>query len=513
MKKSRIAAIDIGSNSPKMMISEAGEDGRPRIIETIRGTLSLGIDTYNQQAVSEERLVRLCELLGGFKEKLTEYKVSDYRVAATSAVREAVNRDFVVARIKQLTGIQCEVLSNSEERYLHNLVLSESFPEFERLAREGTIIVDLGAGSVQVSAFADGKRLMSQNLKLGYLRVSELFSQLQAKASNFALVMNEYIGSQLDSLDISSYKQNRKWTLIAIGNDLDYLRRFAGLADAKENFLPAPAVESAYERLLSTRALDLSLHHGVPSDVSETLLPAAMILHRFVLQSEADGIYMPSVQLSHGLLLELAQEHYDFKPSRDQDADLLSAVRTMALRFGGKKKHLEAMERDALAIVKALGKKFFLNERFALLTRAAVWLSEIGKFVHAVDYPLYSSEIVGHSEFIGLSERETEILSRSIRYLPGNDVPVDRDLEYHSYNHRLTVLQLTAILRLTDALESSRMNKIKDIKASLKKRVLTVRVQTEEDMSLETWAVGERSRLMSELFGIKIVLKVKNPKK
>lgn len=511
MKKKRIAAIDIGSNSPKMMIAEAGPDGKPVIIETLRGTLSLGTDTYNDQVISEERMSRLCELLLRFQEKLEEYKVEAYRVAATSAVREALNRDFVVARIHQLTGMRCEVLSNSEERYLHNLVLSESFPEFDRLSRRGTVVIDLGAGSLQVSAFVNGHRLMSQNMKLGYLRVRELFSQLSGKAANFAAVMNEYIGSQLAALDLKNYDRQTHWSLIAIGNDLDYLRIFAGLKP-DETYLSGAPLKSAYERLLALSPLELSLHHGIPSDIADVLLPAAIIINRFMEQSRAQGVYMPSVQLGHGLLLELSQSQFHFKPARDHDEDLLSAARTMAIRFGGNEKHLEAKERDATAIVRALGKRYFLNDRFLLLTKAAVWLSEIGQFIHTVNYPRYSAEIVAHSEFIGLSERETKILARCIRFLPGNDVPVDPELEYHSYNHRLTVLQLTAILRLTDALEISRSEKIKQLKAGLKKRVLTLKIQSEEDMSLEKWAVSERCRLMNELFGLQIELKIQDPR-
>ena len=58
MSKKRIAAIDIGSNAPKMMIAEEGPDGRPRIIETLRATLSLGVDTYNNQIISESSMSR-----------------------------------------------------------------------------------------------------------------------------------------------------------------------------------------------------------------------------------------------------------------------------------------------------------------------------------------------------------------------------------------------------------------------------------------------------------------------
>ncbi len=508
MEKKRIAAIDIGSNAPKMLIAEQGPKGKPRVIETLRATLSLGIDTYNNGVISEESMSRLCDLLKQFKLKLDEYKVTDYRVVATSAVREAVNSDFVLARISQLTGMECEILSNSQERYFHNLVLSENFPDYNRLIEKGAIVLDLGAGSIQISSYSHGRRLMTQNLKLGYLRVSELFSEMQARSSDFSALMNEYIGSQLDALELYGTERQQALSLIVVGNDLGYLRAFAGLTDESDSFLTGDQVEQLYRRLLRVTPLELTLHHGIPADVSEIMLPATMILYRFFKEYSVSGVYMPPMLLGQGVLFDMAVPAYRYKPKHDHVEDLLSAVRIMALRFGGKTSHLEAMERDATAIAQALGKRFFINDRFVLLLRVSVWLSEIGKFIHTVDYPIYSAEIVEHAEFIGLSDRETEILSESIRFMPGNEVPVDPDLQYHTYNHRLTVLQITGILRIVDALEISRRNKIRQIKAVLKKRTLKLTLESDEDLTLETWAVSDRSRLMNELFGLQLVIKV-----
>ncbi len=511
MQRKHIAAIDIGSNAPKLMIADAGKDGKPRVLETIRATLSLGIDTYNNQVISEESMSRLCDLLLQFKMKMEEYKVSEYRVVATSAVREALNQDFVLARISQLTGIECEVLSNSEERYLHNLALSENFSQYPHLVEKGAIVLDLGAGSIQISSYSHSRRLMTQNLKLGYLRVSELFSEMQVRTGDVARLMNEYIGSQLDTLELYGPEAQAPLSLIAVGNDLGYLRSFAGLSDPDDSFLSAAQLEEVYLRLLRETPLDLTLHHGIPSDVSEILLPAAMILYRFLKQYNVAGVFIPPMQLNNGLLLHMAKTAYNFKPAHDHEADLISAVKMMALRFGGRKKHLEHMERDAIEIARALGKKFFINDKFLLLLRVSVWLSELGKFIHTVNYPIYSAEIVEHLEFIGLSDRETEIVSESIRFLPGDDVPVDPGLAYHTYNHRLTVLQLTGILRLVDALEITRQSRIKSIQAKLKKRTLKLQVESEEDLALENWAVSGRSRLMNELFGLQINFKVIGP--
>lgn len=508
MPKKRIAAIDIGSNAPKMMIAEQGPEGKPIIIESIRANLALGVDTYNTHYISEDSMRKLCDILLGFKTKLEEYKVENFQVLATSAVREALNRDFVLARISQLTDFQCRILSNSEERYHHNLVLSENFSLYEKLIEKGSILLDLGAGSIQISSYQDGERKMSQNARLGYLRISELFSKLQTRSDNFAQVMNEYIGSQLSSFEIEGLNKGVRWNLIVVGNDLAYLRDFMGLKLAEETYVSVDTFNQKYRALLNTSPLELTLHHQVPSDVAEILLPATIIIYRFLKQYNMDGFYLPVMQLGEGILIEQAKIAYRFKPKHDHERDLLSSAKNMAKRFGVDEEHVNAMERDAIAIYQALGKKMFINRRSKYLLRLAVWLSEIGKYIHNINYHSYSAEIVSQTEFIGLSDRETEIISEAIRFIPGNEIPVSDNLSYHTYNFRLTVLQLAAVLRLTDAIETSRSLKIQDISIKLRNGKLQIALSSNDDLALERWTISERTKLIEELFGIVVELKL-----
>ncbi len=507
MPKKRIAAIEIGSNAPKMLIAQAGLNGKPKVIEPLRATLALGVDTYNTQLITEESMRELCEILLGFKEKLNEYMIEDYRVVATSAVREALNRDFVIHRIKQLTDFSCEIFSNSEERYLHNLVLSENFADYERLIEEGAIVLDLGAGSIQISSYEDGRRIMSQNAKLGYLRISELFSALQVRSVDFAQVMNEYIDSQLSSLEIEGLETDKNWNLIVVGNDLAYFRTFMGLTDEGTTYISKEAFMDRYQILLDSDSMDLSLHYQVPSDIAEILLPSAMIIFRFLQEYHMDGFYLPPMQLGEGILLEMAKKSFGYKINHNHDKDLLASVKRLAKRFAVDMDHVARMERDALAIHKALGKKSFVNKRSAFLLQLAVYLAEIGRYIHPNNYHIYSADIVEHAEFIGLSDRETEILAEAIHFIPGNDIPVDPNLEYHTYNFRLTVLQLSAVLRLVDAIEISRQDKLQDIRVRLHKSKLRISLETEEDLTLEQWSVSERSRLLEELFGVEVEVK------
>ena len=509
MASTRIAAIDIGSNAPKLFIAEKGKDGKPKIVESVRANLSLGVDTYNNQVISEESITELCDILKRFKKKLLEYKVKDFRVVATSAVREAKNRDFVLERIRQRTGFDCEVLSNSEERHLHNIGLSESFPDFEVLAKDKAIVVDMGAGSVQVTSYKAGERQISHNLKLGYLRMTELFAEIQARSSNYDQVMNDYIGAQLNTLNIYGLDFTENANLIALGNDLQYLYKFSDIATPNNNFFSNLDIQKIYDLLLRTSPLELTLHYDVPSDVADNLLTIVMILNNFLTPYEIDGLYLPEVELSYGLLLDIAASAYKYKIMHDHTKDLVAATDVMALQFGGSLEHLKAKERDAYAIYKVLSKKFNLSEDFEMLLRMSAKLSEVGKFIIPDDYLLTSAGIIRQNEFIGLSGRAAEIIADTITFSVGNEIPDDAHLNYRSYNYRLQVLQQAAILRVVNALEYSGENKITAITTTLNKDTLLIEVEVNRDITLEHWMLMQSSKLIEELFGLKLVLKEK----
>ncbi len=507
MAVKRIAAIDIGSNAPRLMIAELRDNSLPKVIDSVRATLSLGVDTYNNNHISEASINELCEILENFKLKLKEYNIKDYRVVATSAVREADNRDFVLARIKQKTKFECEILSNSEERYLHNLALSETFPMFEDLSIEGMVVVDMGAGSVQISSYKDGNRNMSQNLKLGYLRMSELFSEIKTRSSNYDQMMNDYISSQLHSLGIFGLNSNDDVSMIANGNDLEFIRNLDSLIDLDGDYVSKEQLLELYSILQRTRPLELTLHHSIPSDVAGNILTIVMILLRFLDALSLEGLYIPRMQLSFGVILYRAIEEKQYESKHSHYNDLISAVDVMVRQYGGYIEHLDAKEKDALAIYKVLAKKHDFAEDAELKLRLTAKLSEVGKFIVPDEYEETSAEVVLANEFIGISDHSTEIIANSIRYSAGIETPMSDELNYRSSNFRQQVIQGAAILRVVDSLEYSAKNKIKSIKTKLRKGVLTLEVETNEDLSLERWMLQQKAVLLEEFFGVKLVLK------
>ncbi|MGN0345775.1 MAG: exopolyphosphatase, partial [Lachnospiraceae bacterium] len=110
------AAIDVGSFEMAMKIYEISAKGGMREIDHVRHRLSLGYDSYKTHKIGFGKIDELCRVLREFQDIMASYHVSDYKAYGTSALRESENTIIILDQIRNRTGIDIEVLSNSEQR-------------------------------------------------------------------------------------------------------------------------------------------------------------------------------------------------------------------------------------------------------------------------------------------------------------------------------------------------------------------------------------------------------------
>jgi exopolyphosphatase/guanosine-5'-triphosphate,3'-diphosphate pyrophosphatase len=118
----KLAAIDIGSNAARLLISEASVDekGKPSFtkLSLVRVPLRLGFDVFDTKQISDKKVGLLLLTIKGFLNIAKAYEVSALKACATSAMRDAENTEEIISLIKQETGIEIEVISGSDEASL-----------------------------------------------------------------------------------------------------------------------------------------------------------------------------------------------------------------------------------------------------------------------------------------------------------------------------------------------------------------------------------------------------------
>lgn len=508
-RKKLAAAIDVGSHEIHMKIAELSKEQPPKVIETVRRTLAIGTDTYSYGIIRQELIDACSEVLTGLADKLQEYKIQDYRVVATSAFREASNQLFVLDQIERSSGLLIDILSNSEERYYHVLAASEMTPDFEKLIQSGTLILDIGAGSIQAFVFDKGQFIFTQNMLLGSLRIRELLSDLERQAADFGSLMEEYVSGDLENYRMLEPKGTTYKNLIVLGGENAYLKMMAGMESDQYAVMSVQDFQKLYQNLLTIQSFDLAIAKGVPPDHATLLLPAAMITRKFVSFTHVSKLCLPTATLCDGLLYELANQRCQFSMKHDLDQDTISACRHLARRFKTDKSHGQLVERLVLELFRQTKHLHRLPSRCNLLLQSAAILHDIGKYISMSRHTYRSYHMIMASEIIGIWNHEQQIIALIARFHSGdvdwND-PVLLELEPAE---RLMVCKLIALFRMANALDTGHQQKIGAIEAVVEGKELVITIEADLDITLERWNMEKNSDLFKRIFGIEPRVKIR----
>ena len=505
------AAIDVGSFEVSMKIVEFAGKNRSRVLEHVRQRISLGYDTYNKGKISNERMDELCRTLKKFAGIMKTYQVDEYKAYGTSAIRETENTSIVLDQIALRTGIRIDFISNSEQRFLDYKAIAFSGETFNNIIREGTAIVDIGGGSIQISLFDKDMLIATQNLKLGVLRMQSRLNRINVTAGQFENLVDEMAMAQLGTFKKLYLKDYVIKNLIVVDDYLSvYLSR-----KIRESGRPAIVSLEEYEEFLGmlkassvpeiARRLNVSEEYAMLTFISSLLVKNVMNL------MNAQNIWAPGVSLCDGIAYEYAEKHKLLSCDHDFERDIIACARNISKRYMGSRKRGETLENIALTIFDNMKKVHGLGNRERLYLRLAALLHDCGKYISMVDIGETSYHIIMATEMIGLSHAEREIVANVVRFnhtpfIYYRDITQNTKLSKEAY---LIVAKLTAILRVANGLDRSHKEKLKEIRARLKEDELILTVDTQVDISLEKGLFENRASFFQEVFSVKPVIKQK----
>ncbi|MBI4746512.1 MAG: Ppx/GppA family phosphatase [Deltaproteobacteria bacterium] len=193
-----LASIDIGTNTFRLLISELNDDGqlRQRVIK--REITRLGGGFTATGGLTGDSMLRGIATLSAFSELLREHKVEEARAVATSVVREAPNGREFVRMVKDLTGLNVEVIDGDEEA----LLALKGVLSCITVKTGDALVFDIGGGSAEYILSSLGNPLYSESLKLGVVHATETFLHSDpTKEEEIEKVSNHVVGILKPFLD------------------------------------------------------------------------------------------------------------------------------------------------------------------------------------------------------------------------------------------------------------------------------------------------------------------------
>lgn len=502
------AAIDVGSTDVTMKIYEITAKKGYRLIDYASRIIELGSDTYADGYISQGSLDRLCDILSGFMIKMREYDTLDYRAYATSAIREAKNNRMVLDLIKRKTGIDVEILSNAEHRFLMYKGLAINAEYFDKVVEKNTAIIDIGAGSIQISLMNDGRLISTQNISIGALRVRDRLKFFRLDTTHMERVMEEYISNEIDTFQNYYLFNKQIKNVIAMGDETRYLTQIVPEFHITDQF-GEEELRVMFERLISKSPSDIAAEYKISYERATLLLPAAMIYSVFLKRSKADRIWTNQIDLCDGIIVDELERTKKLAFNRDFDEDVLSAVMQMAKKYHCDKQHNKNVAKIACQIFDKTKKIHGLKSSHRLQLEIAALLHDCGKFINMSGAAENSYTIIKSTEIMGLSHKEREEVANVVRY---------NSVDFPDYNEAhgkigdadyMTVAKISAILKVANAMDRSHKQKASAYNIVVKDKQLLITVDTLYDLALERGLFDDKAEFFEQVYGIKPVLKQK----
>jgi len=498
------AAIDVGSYELAMKIYEISGKGVIREVDHIRKKIELGTDTYNTGKISLERVDEVCNTLLEFRQIMKGYKVDDVSVCGTSAIRETKNSLIIAEQIKLRTGFDLEVLSNSEQRFLHYKAVASRGERFDELISKGSAIVDIGGGSIQISVFDDGKLLTTQNIRLGILRIREILADLEAKTTDYVSLVSELVDNHFYQFNEHYIKKLNIESVIVVDDYISYIIQKA----FNKDFVTTDEFKKFIKEVREIKPHDLAQKYGLSGEYASLLIPSAILVRKLVKLAGAKSIWAPGVSLSDGMAFDYGQNAKLIKDSHNFEEDVISCAHELAKRYGSNEERCAFIEKIAMKLFDETKKIHGLTKRDKFLLRIAAILSDCGKYMSLEDAAECSYVIIMATEMMGLSHREREIIANVVKFNKADfeyyaEIIKASPMDKESY---LTMSKLTAIFRLADGICRSYRVKVKDIKVTIKESDMIISANCDESLILERGFFDRKASLFEEAFSVRPVL-------
>ena len=288
--KIRLAAIDIGSNAARLLISDVTDNfGKPEFnkINLVRVPLRLGFDVFEQKEITPEKVDMLLNTLKAYKHLLDAYGVNYTKAAATSAMRDATNAPEIIAQVKAETGIEIEVISGGYEASL----IYENHVAENMDKEHAYLYIDVGGGSTELTFFAGNNLLFSTSFNIGTIR----------------LLKNQVTVAQWDAMKEYIRRETRNYVdkVVAIGSGGNINKIFSISKRKEGKSLHIDLLKDYYKEFSSFNLEDRMRMYKLREDRADVIVPALQIYVNAMRWAGAQEIYVPKIGLADGLIQHL----------------------------------------------------------------------------------------------------------------------------------------------------------------------------------------------------------------
>lgn len=488
-----IAGIELSGDAIRLELGRQLPDGSIEIVHEERDWLRPG-QMLQAGAIAAKTVDRMLSTTHRYATLCRRYQ-AQVRVVATGGIREAGNRDQILRRIEQETGLEPDVISGEEETRLVCLgVLAGRGP------RTRSICIDIGEASTEVAA-AQGERPTSLwSLPIGTGRLTEMLGAAVVVKPRQLKVMRSLVDRTIADVLPGGLPGFPRVALDSSGIG----RELVGFVDGgSTGHATTQQLARAVDQLV--RLGPAGRRQRFDPQHADSMVAGAVILEALARRLRLEGISAVEGGLPHGVLVDLVRRG---SPA-DREASLFDAAITLGRHFHFDEAHARQVTRLALALFDQLGPVHKLPREQRVYIEVAALLHEIGNALSDVRHHQHSEYLIRNSDIPGLADRERDLAARIARFHRRS--PPERDhpgMDGLSPAEVRTVRRLASLLRAADALDHGNVQAVRRLRVVRRPHEVLILIAGRGGMDLELWDAAHETALFRRVFGTRLVVKV-----
>lgn len=522
----RIAAIDIGTNSIRLIVAEATPDGAYRVLDDEKELARLGRGMDEKGKLDS----KLMESGAGVVAKMVRiaqgYGAKYIRAVATAAVREATNGAQFCEMASARAGVQIEIISAEQEAQLGFDSAARAFD----LTGMSVAVIDIGGGSTELVHAVGGTVERMDLLPIGAVKLTERFGGPKKASGKRFEELREWVRKFVN--DNSPATGLNPQLLIGTGGTITTLgsivmeRSGAGGKSAPSGALRGFEVKRSDLKRVLRDLLKMPVSKrgdlpGLPAERADIIVPGLALLDAICKRVGCKRIRVHDGGIRDGLLLTMVRELFPAAPRLRQGVGDAGDIVSIARRFAASCKydaaHSEHVGRlaaslfDQLAAAARAGmlppslarKMWVFDDANKDLLQAAALMLDVGYLINYERHHVHSASLILHGGLAGASRRDLHILAAIARYHRGS-LPKDSHstLAAMPQRDRDVVSHLAAIVRIAVGLDRTHTQLVSAVRAVVSAGGIRFVVQAPADPSVDLWGAQRKAEMFREIFAL-----------
>ena len=301
--KQKLAVIDLGTNTCNLLIAEYHRKDY-QILHQGKEVVKLGKSGIHKNELTEDGLQRAIRAILKHREQIDKYSSIETIVIATSAIRDAVNKDWFSQQIKEATGFDLTIISGNKEA---ELIFNGVILAFNQIPDE-SLILDIGGGSNEFILTRNNQAVWKQSFPLGMARVIERFPPSNPISHDEIDQIMGWFDEQLEPLWIR-VKDVATPQLIGCSGAFDTIADLIDQTDPGTKTrirqeIKLTDFDRIYNQLIESTTAQRTQMKGMESIRIEMIVPSVLFIRLVIERLNIQTIYQTDFALREGVLFE-----------------------------------------------------------------------------------------------------------------------------------------------------------------------------------------------------------------